>query len=210
MRSPDVGTLVWAALALTVLGSPFLASAQVAPTPPPTAPAPVTFPPTPTPTPSPTPEPCDNHTAHWTGCKAGHSLYYTESAWRRVGGVRIRQGLVPRMLRSPELVDFIAKLEGWTREEAIRAGHTIEVDGYTAVTDCTKIGWIAYMSLNGGPIRRMHILDCSHPDDVALHVADRRVGEVNETALRRDGCVWPSGETKGRCPATVLHDIRRN
>lgn len=119
----------------------------------------------------------------FTGPKSGFALYYTDRAMERVGRVRIRQGLITHIRR--------------------------DVAGYTAVTDCSKIGWIAYLSLNGGSVKRYQILDCSHPAHVAWHVRHGRVAETNENATRRAGCIWRSGETMGRCPARLV-DIRRN
>ena len=113
----------------------------------------------------------------------GHVLYYTDSAYARIGRVRIRQGLITHVRR--------------------------DVAGYTASWDCGNIGRIAYLSINGGPVKRYQILDCSQPYHRAWHKRIGRVGEVNESAVRRAGCVWRSGETMGRCKAT-LHAIRDN
>lgn len=125
----------------------------------------------------------NHNTVRWTGPKAGHALYYTDRAFQRVGRVRIRQGLI-RSIRT-------------------------DVAGYVAVTDCSKVGWIAYISLNGGPVERYQILDCSQPYHALGHVRAGRGAEVNENSMRRNGCIWKSGETKGRCPAQLL-DIRRH
>lgn len=111
---------------------------------------------------------------------SGHSLYYTDAAMMRVGKVRIRQGLITHIRR--------------------------DVAGYTSAWSCNQIGKIAVISLNGGRPKRYQILDCSHPAHRSAHIAQRRVAEINESAIRRAGCIWPSGETKGRCPAT-LHAI---
>lgn len=114
---------------------------------------------------------------------SGHSLYYTDAAFARVGKVRIKQGLITHIRR--------------------------DVAGYTSAWDCSSIGKVAYISLNGGPIRRYFVLDCSHPKHRAWHIRIRRVAEINESAVRRAGCVWRSGETMGRCPARLV-EIRSN
>jgi hypothetical protein len=113
----------------------------------------------------------------------GHSLYYTDRAMARVGQIRIRQGLITHIRR--------------------------DVAGYTSAWDCADIGKVAYISLNGGPVKRYQILDCSQPYHRAWHIRERRVAEINESAVRRAGCVFRSGETMGRCPAT-LHAVRPN
>lgn len=122
----------------------------------------------------------NHHTVKWTGPKAGHSLFYTDSAMRRVGAIRVRQGYIKRVL---------------TRNE---------VDGYTSTTDCSKIGHIAYISLNGRPVERYLILDCSQPYHAKAHVRARRVAEVDASSFKRNGCSL----AKGRCPAQLV-DIRR-
>lgn len=114
---------------------------------------------------------------------SGHSLYYTDAAMQRVGRVRIKQGLITHIRK--------------------------DVAGYTSAWNCSDIGKVAYISLNGGPIRRYFVLDCSHPRHRAWHIRSGRVAEINESAVRRAGCVWRGGETMGRCKAT-LYAIRSN
>ena len=117
---------------------------------------------------------CDNHSIAWTGCKEGHALYYTESAWRRVLNVRIRQGRI-------------------TVQQANSSKN------FTAHTDCSLIGKYAYISLNGGPIERYLIADCSQPYHVRWHVEEHRVAEVNYNAFIRNGC------RGGRCNARLVN-----
>jgi hypothetical protein len=113
----------------------------------------------------------------------GFSLYYRDAAFERIGRVRIKQGLITHVKR--------------------------DVAGYTSNWDCGNIGKIAYISLNRGPVKRYQILDCSQPYHRAWHIREGRVAEINESAIRRAGCIWRSGETKGRCPAT-LWAVRSN
>jgi hypothetical protein len=115
--------------------------------------------------------------------RSGHVLYYRDAAYERIGRIRVRQGLISHVRR--------------------------DVAGYTASVDCADIGKIAYLSINRGPVKRYQILDCSQPYHRSWHIRIGRVGEVNESAVRRAGCVWRSGETMGRCPAT-LHAVRSN
>lgn len=122
----------------------------------------------------------NHHTVKWTGPKSGHALYYTDSSYRRIGAIRVRQGYIKRVLPRGS------------------------VHGYTAVTDCSKIGWIAYISLNGGKVERYQILDCSQPYHAKAHVRARRVAEVDASSFKRNGCSL----ARGRCPAQLV-DIRR-
>jgi hypothetical protein len=113
----------------------------------------------------------------------GHSLYYRDHVMERIGRLRVRQGYITHIRR--------------------------DVAGYTSAWDCSNIGKVAYISLNGGPVKRYQILDCSHPYHRAWHIRTRRVAEINESAVRRAGCVSRGGATMGRCPA-VLHAVRSN
>lgn len=113
----------------------------------------------------------------------GFVLYYHDAAYERIGRVRMKQGLIKHIRR--------------------------DVEGYTASWDCANIGKIAYLSINGRAVKRYQILDCSQPYHRSWHIRSRRVGEVNESAVRRAGCVTRSGATMGRCKAT-LHAIRGN
>lgn len=121
----------------------------------------------------------NHHTVKWTGPKAGHSLYYTDSSFRRIGAIRVKQGYISHVRQ--------------------------DVMGFVAVTDCSKIGHIAYISLNGGKVERYLILDCSQPYHAKAHVKARRVAEVDASSFKRNGCVL----ARGRCPAQLV-DIRRH
>lgn len=120
----------------------------------------------------------NHHTVKWTGPKAGHSLFYTDNSFARIGRVRVRQGYISHVRK--------------------------DVAGFVAVTDCSKVGWIALVSLNGRPAERMQILDCSQPYHAKAHVKARRVAEVDKSSFVRNGC----NPKRGRCPAQLV-DIRR-
>ncbi len=106
------------------------------------------------------------HTREWHGPKKGKAVYY-----------------------SPGLFQVVARNRGMV--------YRTDVDGHTAVSDCAQIGNIAYAILayvDGphkgelSPILRLQILDCSAGGDVAWHLGDERVLEVDyELAVKYGG-----------------------
>ncbi|MFL5735695.1 MAG: hypothetical protein ACJ78Q_21260 [Chloroflexia bacterium] len=62
-----------------------------------------------------------------------------------------------------------------------------DVHGYAAVPNCARIGQVVWARLNGGPIERYHILDCSSPKDLPNHRREGLVIEVDFESARRNG-----------------------
>jgi hypothetical protein len=62
-----------------------------------------------------------------------------------------------------------------------------DVAGYAAAPDCAQIGRVVVASINGGPLERYQVLDCSHPRDRARHVREGLVIEVDYRSAVRNG-----------------------
>ncbi|HKP52873.1 MAG TPA: hypothetical protein VJ183_09495 [Chloroflexia bacterium] len=94
----------------------------------------------------------------------------------------LKQGFA--VFYSPGVMERVAAHRGLTKPPI--------AEGMAAVTDCSQIGKIAFASINGGLVERYLIVDCSHPRDVARHIAQGLVIEVDyQSAVRnnfhRDG-----------------------
>ncbi len=75
-----------------------------------------------------------------------------------------------------------------------------DVDGYAAVLSCSHIGEIVKAQINGGPIERYQVLDCSAPQHRAAHIRQGLVIEVDYQSAVRNGFA-----RLGRAPAVVYY-----
>jgi hypothetical protein len=100
----------------------------------------------------------------------------------------LKQGFA--VLYSPGVMERVAAHRGLTKPPI--------AEGMAAVTDCSQIGKIAFASINGGLVERYLIVDCSHPRDVARHIQQGLVIEVDyESAVRNNF------HREGRAPAVL-------
>ena len=113
----------------------------------------------------------------------------------QVAGTPITESVQPEksgvaVYYSPGVMERVAAFRGLTRPPI--------ADGMAAVTDCSQIGKIAFASINGGLVERYLIVDCSQPRDVARHIQQNLVIEVDYQSAVRNNF-----HRDGRAPAVL-------
>jgi hypothetical protein len=93
---------------------------------------------------------------------------------------------------------------GVFRQVALNRGIALrsatEVDGFASVPYCFWIGHVLTARINGGPIERFQVLDCSAPKDRPRHLREGLVIEVDYSSARRHDLL-----SNGHGQATVYY-----
>ncbi|HUS17348.1 MAG TPA: hypothetical protein VM536_20320 [Chloroflexia bacterium] len=89
-----------------------------------------------------------------------------------------------------------------------------QVDGFASTPYCRLVDarrpWVVTARIDGGPVERFQIVDCSAPRDRAHHQAEGLVLEVDyTTALRHLGKGRTRLRLDGKAPVTILGYGRR-